>query len=92
MSREYKQPAPFHGLVEQAKRKGARRLEDTRRGGELLSERTVFRDTATGHIAWRVTCDPAASVNDYYDIPGWNANGSVMGFLSRRTGGGASGG
>lgn len=88
MSREDKQPVPFHGLVEQAKREGARRLKDTRRGNAFLSERTVFRDTATGHIAWRVTCDPAVSVNDYYDIPGWNANGSVMGFLSRRTGGG----
>ena len=80
MSKEDKQPVPFQGLVEQAKRKGRRRLGDTRRGDAFLSERTVFRDTATGHIAWRVTCDPAVSVNDYYDIPGWNANGSVLGF------------
>jgi len=31
-----------------------------------------------------MTCDPAVDKNDYYDIPGWNANGSLMTFLTRR--------
>jgi hypothetical protein len=35
-----------------------------------------------------LTCDPAVDVNDYYDIPSWNADGSVLGFLTRRRGGG----
>ncbi|MCX8038802.1 MAG: fibronectin type III domain-containing protein [Candidatus Sumerlaeia bacterium] len=61
-------------------------MTDTRRGRTFLSERTIFRDSKTGCLAWRMTCDPAVDVNDYYDIPGWNADGSVMGFLSRRTG------
>jgi hypothetical protein len=80
-------PKALHGLTELAKRQGWRRLEHTQRGDSYLSERTVFRDTATGCIAWRMTCDPAVDQNDYYDIPGWNADGSIMGFLTRRAGG-----
>ncbi len=75
-----------HGLTELARRRGWRRMDDTRRGKTFLSERTIFRDTQTGCLVWRMTCDPAVDVNDYYDIPSWNANGSIMGFLSRRTG------
>ena len=81
-------PAEYHGLTELAARRGWRRLSDTERDGAWLSERTVFRDSVTGCIAWRITCDPAVDVNDYYDIPGWNADGSVLGFLTRRRGGG----
>ncbi len=80
-------PQKLHGLTELAKRQGWRRLEHSKRGDAYLSERTVFRDTATGCIAWRMTCDPSVDQNDYYDIPGWNADGSIMGFLTRRAGG-----
>lgn len=80
-------PRKFHGLTELAQRQGWRRLTDTERDGTHLSERTVFYDTVTGCIIWRMTCDPAVDKNDYYDIPGWNANGSLMSFLTRRAGG-----
>lgn len=78
------QPREFHGLTELATRKGWRRLAHTDRNGSYLSERTVFRDSVTGCVVWRMTCDPAVNVNDYYDIPVWNADGSMMAFLSRR--------
>jgi len=78
------EPLKNHGLAELAARRGWRHLEHTRRGNVWLSERTVFRDTVTGRAAWRMTCDPSVNVNDYYDIPVWNADGSLMAFLSRR--------
>ena len=81
------EPREFHALTELAKRQGWRRLTDTERDGTYLSERTVFHDTVTGCIIWRMTCDPAVDKDDYYDIPGWNANGSLMAFLTRRAGG-----
>ncbi|MHC4597109.1 MAG: hypothetical protein ACYS19_19460, partial [Planctomycetota bacterium] len=80
-------PMEFHALTELSHRQGWRRLTDTERDGTYLSERTVFHDTVTGCIIWRMTCDPAVDKNDYYDIPGWNANGSLMSFLTRRAGG-----
>lgn len=81
-----KKPQPYHGLEQLAARRGWRSLDDVRRGDVYLSERTVFRDTSTGCIAWRMTSDPAVDVDDYYDIPSWNADGSVMSFLSWRSG------
>jgi hypothetical protein len=83
---EERSPA-FEGLTELAARKGWRPLAHTERDGVWLSERTVFRATTTGCTVWRLTCDPAVDVNDYYDIPSWNADGSVLGFLTRRRGG-----
>ncbi|MCX7012889.1 MAG: fibronectin type III domain-containing protein [Candidatus Sumerlaeota bacterium] len=77
----------YHGLTELAARQGWRRLEDTQRGASYLTERTVYRDSATGALVWRMTCDPAVDVNDYYDIPAWNANGSLIAFESRRASG-----
>ncbi len=79
-------PQPFHGLTQMAARKGWRRLDTVRRGDAYLSERSVFRDTSTGCTIWRMTSDPAVDVDDYHDIPSWNADGSVIGFLSGRTG------
>jgi len=73
-----KKPQPYHGLEQLAARRGWRSLDDVRRGDVYLSERTVFRDTSTGCIAWRMTSDPAVDVDDYYDIPSWSADGSVM--------------
>lgn len=79
-------PEPYHGLKTLATRRGWRRLDDTKRGDTWLSERLVYKDTVTGNEVWRMTCDPAVDCNDYYDIPAWNADGSVMGFLTRRAG------
>jgi len=81
-----KEPKPHHDLLALAERKGWRQLELVKRGEAYLSERTVYRDTGTGCIVWRMTCDPAVDVDDYYDIPSWNADGSVMSFLSWRSG------
>ncbi|NLD74329.1 MAG: hypothetical protein GX649_16630, partial [Chloroflexi bacterium] len=80
------EPQKYHGLEQLAARQGWRDLDLVRREETYLSERTVFRDTSTGCIAWRMTNDPAVDVDDYYDIPSWNADGSVMSFLSWRTG------
>ncbi len=81
-----KEPLPHHGLTQAAARRGWRQREHVQRGDTYLSERTVFRDTSTGCLAWRMTSDPAVDVDDYYDIPSWNADGSVIGFWSWRDG------
>lgn len=75
---------PVHGLDAAAARKGWRFLEHTQRADGLLSERTIFRDSVTGGIVWRMTCDPAVDASDYYDIPAWNADGTLMSFMTRR--------
>jgi len=80
------QPRQYHGLGTLALRRGWRRLEDVKRNDAYLSERVVYRDSSTGCIVWRMTSDPAVDVDDYYDIPSWNADGSVMSFLSMRDG------
>ena len=77
---------PLHGLDALAARKGWRRLEDFRRGDAYLSERTVFTDTATSHTIWRMTSDPGMDYHTYYDIPVWNADGSLMMFMTGRRG------
>ena len=74
-----------YGLTEAATRKGWRETEDTQRGSKWLSERMIFRDPSTGGILWRMTCDPSVETVDYYDIPAWNADGSLMLFNSGRT-------
>lgn len=71
-----------YGLTEAASRKGWREPEDTRRGDTWLSERLIFHDVSTGSILWRMTCDPAIDVLDYYDIPAWNADGSLIFFFN----------
>jgi len=76
----------IQGLREMAARTGWRSMEHVRRGDTFLSERTVIRDSRTGAIAWRMTSDPAVDANDYYDLPSWNADGSVMSFLTARGG------
>ena len=75
-----------HGLTELANRTGWRELRHFQRGESYLSERTVFRDSKTGVLAWKMTADPAVDANDYYDLPTWNADGSAMAFLSSRSG------
>ena len=75
-----------HGLTELANRTGWRELRHFQRGASYLSERTVFRDSKTGVLAWKMTADPAVDANDYYDLPTWNADGSAMVFLSSRSG------
>ncbi len=79
-------PKKYHGLTELATRRGWRDLGHVRRGKTYLSERTVFRDSSTGAPAWRMTCDPGIDKGDYYDIPAWNADGSLITFLSKRGG------
>ena len=74
------------GLAEMAARQGWRLMEHVRRGETFLSERTVLRDARTGSITWRMTSDPAVDANDYYDLPSWNADGSLMAFLTTRGG------
>ena len=59
-----KEPLPHHGLTQAAARQGWRLLEHAQRGDTYLSERTVFRDTSTGCLAWRMTCDPAVDVDE----------------------------
>ena len=49
-------------------------------------ERVVFRDPVTGHTVWRMTDHPAIDRHEYYDIPAWNADGSLMIFFSWRAG------
>jgi Tol biopolymer transport system component len=50
-------------------------------------ERSVYTDPVTKHTVWRVTDDPAVERHVYYDTPAWNANGSVLHWVSRRAGG-----
>ncbi|MBN1670762.1 MAG: hypothetical protein JXR37_07010 [Kiritimatiellae bacterium] len=77
----------FYGLNALAERRGCRRAADARRHDAFLSERTIFRDPATGCLVWRMTCDPAVNQGFYQDNPSWNADGSLLAFATSRAGG-----
>ena len=68
----------YHGMNQRARRRGWLDGRITQRGETFLSERTVFRDTATGRIIWRMTNDPHVDEHGYFDTLAWNANGSLM--------------
>ncbi|NLO08192.1 MAG: hypothetical protein GX131_20395 [candidate division WS1 bacterium] len=48
------------------------------------SERFIYMDPVTHAWVWRMTDHPAIERHEYYDIPAWNADGSLMMFISRR--------
>jgi len=75
-----------HGLVELDKRRHDKPYDLLREGEGFASERTIFRDSKTGAEVWRMTHDPRTSRHIYYDIPAWNADGSLLFFLSHRPG------
>ncbi|MCK5806211.1 MAG: hypothetical protein KAI66_25490 [Lentisphaeria bacterium] len=76
--------APKHaGLTALAARRGMKPMAVDPKTGE----RTVYTDPVTGHTIWRMTDDPAVERHVYYDIPAWNANGSLLHWISRRAGG-----
>ena len=54
--------------------------------GSYPMERTIYRDALTGAQVWKMTHDPAMSRHIYYDIPAWNADGSLLFFISFRPG------
>ena len=73
-----------HNLVELSRRDGQKPYEKLRVGDTYRSERTIFRDTVTLAEIWRVTHDPHISRHIYYDIPAWNADESLLFFVSHR--------
>lgn len=79
-----REPLPHHGLTALASRNAWRPLERFRHGAIWLSERVVYRDTATGNTVWRMTVDPGVDKVVYYDLPEWNADGSLLMFETRR--------
>jgi hypothetical protein len=75
--------APKHaGLTALAARRSMKPLGIDPKTGE----RAVYTDPVTGHTVWRMTDNPAVERHVYYDIPAWNANGSVLFWVSRRAG------
>ncbi len=48
------------------------------------SERFIYMDPVTHAWVWRMTDHQAIERHEYYDIPAWNADGSLMMFISRR--------
>jgi len=76
--------APYHGLTALAARNAWRPLDRFKQGETWLSERVVYRDTATGNTVWRMTVDPGVDKVVYYDLPEWNADGSLLMFETRR--------
>ena len=53
-------------------------------GATYASERLVYRDSVTGNIVWRMTHHPDVDKVIYYDIPLWNADGSLIRWATRR--------
>jgi len=79
---------PIHNLVELSKRHALKPYDIVQESDEsFLSERVVFKDTATGTTIWKLTRDPALNRHAYYDIPAWSSDGSRMMFMSCRPGG-----
>lgn len=72
---------PVSGLTELAARRGRTPLMDE---PPYPSERFIYVDPVTHAWVWRMTDHPAIERHEYYDIPAWNADGSLMMFISRR--------
>lgn len=75
-----------HHLHELARRDRAKRYDLLRREERYASERTIFQDSVTHAEIWKMTHDPNISRHVYYDLPAWNADGSLLFFLSWRPG------
>ena len=71
-------------LPESSRREGVKPYEKLVKDGVHPSERIIYRDPLTNKEVWRMTTDPAIERHIYYDIPAWNADGSLILFLSRR--------
>lgn len=80
----WRSPLPYHGLTALAARNAWRPLERFKRGDAYLSERVIYTDNATGHEVWQMTVDPGVDRVAYYDLPEWNADGSLLMFVSWR--------
>ena len=78
---EVEKGVPFSGLKQLALREGPRPGPSE---PPYLSERLIYMDPATHAWVWRMTSHPAIERHEYYDIPAWNADGSLLTFLSRR--------
>lgn len=72
---------PLSGLEELATRQGRTPVAEE---PPYPSERFIYMDPATHAWVWRMTDHPAIERHEYYDIPAWNADGSLMMFISRR--------
>ncbi len=72
---------PLSGLEQLAAREGA-----TSESSEppFPSERFIYMDPVTHAWVWRMTDHPGIERHEYYDIPAWNADGSLMILMSRR--------
>ncbi len=79
-----REPLARHGLDALAERTGWRPSDRFRAGDGFLSERVIYTDTVTGHEVWQMTVDPAVDQVAYYDLPEWNADGSLLRFTSSR--------
>jgi Tol biopolymer transport system component len=73
-------------LPESSRREGAKPYQKLVKNGVHPPERTIYRDPLTHKEVWRMTTDPAIERHIYYDIPAWNADGSLILFLSDRLG------
>jgi hypothetical protein len=77
-------PQPHHGLTALAQRNAWRPIEKFQREGAFLSERVIYTDTVTGCEVWQMTVDPGVDRVAYYDLPEWNADGSLLAFSTAR--------
>jgi len=73
-------------LPESSRREGHKPYEKLLKDGVHPRERIIYRDPLTHKEVWRMTTDPAIERHIYYDIPAWNADGSLILFLSDRLG------
>ena len=79
------QAAPYHGLNALARRNAWRPPERFKRGDAYLSERVIYTDTVTGREVWQMTVHPGVDRVVYYDLPEWNADGSLLAFVTDRS-------
>ncbi|NOZ19741.1 MAG: fibronectin type III domain-containing protein [Planctomycetes bacterium] len=75
----------IHKLEELAKRTRIKPFEILRApDGTYLSERLVFKDTATGATIWKMSWNPGYNRHHYSNMPCWNADGSKLMLRSTR--------
>jgi len=68
-------------------RYGIQPAERLRRDRGFASERTVYRDPLTGVPVWKLTNHSDLDRHDYYDIPAWSGDGSMILWMTAREGG-----
>jgi hypothetical protein len=76
---------PYQGLQAVADRNAWRPIERFLRDGTYLSERVIYTDSVTGNEVWQMTVDPGVDRVAYYDLPEWNADGSLLMFNTARS-------